>query len=120
MIKCKRSREGTMPKVLTRKPAHEPITFDEFCFLVKDEQKADLVDGVIYLAPPESLHTNERLLWLMGLLDDFSDETDLGEVFGFRIAFRLDNINAPEPDLAFLRKGRLSLLRSNFIDGSPD
>ncbi len=37
-----------MPRRATR-----PITVDQFVELVEDGQKADLLDGIIYLASPE-------------------------------------------------------------------
>ena len=35
------------------------FTYDDFCALVHDDQKADLIDGVIYMASPENLEANE-------------------------------------------------------------
>jgi hypothetical protein len=56
-------------------------TFDDFCALVKDGQKADLMDGVICMASPDSLETNNLFVWFIGLLD-FIEERELGELFG--------------------------------------
>jgi hypothetical protein len=39
-----------MPRTL----AQDLLTFEEFSFLVKDGQKADLIDGVIFMAAPDS------------------------------------------------------------------
>ncbi|MBI3823396.1 MAG: Uma2 family endonuclease [Planctomycetes bacterium] len=109
-----------MPKTLTKKLARDSITFDDFCFLVKEGQKADLIDGVIYMASPDNTDAYRLNKWLLGVLDDFTIELDLGEMFGFRIAFRLDDTNSPEPDIAFLKKARLALVKRGFIDGFPD
>src|SRR5271168_2737566 len=95
-------------------------TFDDFCFLVKDGQKADLIDGVIYMASPDSSDAFRLNRWLLGLADDFVTERDLGEIFGIRIAFRLDFLQSPEPDLGFIKKSRLHLVKKGFIDGPPD
>jgi Uma2 family endonuclease len=105
-----------MPKTLTAKT----ITFEEFCFLVKDKQKADLLDGAIYMASPDNTEAFRLSKWLMGLIDEYVTELDLGEIFGFRIAFRLDDVNAPEPDIAFVKKSRLHLVKRGFVAGSPD
>ena len=100
--------------------AQESISFEDFCFLIKDKQKADLIDGVIYMASPDNTHAFRLSKWLMGLLDDYVIERDLGEIFGFRVAFRLDETNGPEPDIAFVKKSRLHLDKKGFFDGSPD
>ena len=109
-----------MPKTITRKPVHNTLTFEDFCFLVKDGQKADLIDGVIYMASPDNTEAFRLSKWLLMLLDDFALERDLGEVFGFRVAFRLDEANAPEPDIGFVCKARLVRVKQGFFDGPPD
>jgi Uma2 family endonuclease len=96
------------------------ITFEEFCVLVKEDQKADLIDGVIYMASPENTDANEFFVWLLRLLSDFVEEKDLGKVYGSRVAFRLAEHQSPEPDIAFMRKDRLHLVKRGFIAGAPD
>ena len=63
-----------MPKTL----AQDRYTFEDFCFLVKDGQKADLIDGVIYMASPESIDGHRLFKWLYTLLNDYVEEKGLG------------------------------------------
>ncbi len=100
--------------------AQDFYTFDDFCFLVKDGQKADLIDGVIYMASPDSIESNRLSKWLLGVTDDYAIEKDLGECFMLRVAFRLDEKNAPEPDIGFVKKSGLHLVRKGYIAGPPD
>ena len=95
-------------------------TFEEFCFLIKDGEKGDLIDGVIYISSPDNTDANKLFLWLAGLMDDFVTERELGEVFGSRVAFRLGEPHGPEPDIAFVRTERLHLVQRGFVDGPPD
>lgn len=95
------------------------FTFDEFCVLVKDGQKADLIDGVIYMASPENLQANELFGWLFSLLTLYVQQKDLGQVYGTRVGFRLDDKNAPEPDIAFATKERAQHKGGHF-EGAPD
>ena len=95
-------------------------TFDDFCAIVPDGQKADLIDGVIYMASPENLEANELFLWLRRLIGDFVEENDLGKVFGSRVAFRISDKQGPEPDLAFVKKERIDRLQETYVDGPPD
>jgi Uma2 family endonuclease len=99
---------------------NKPFTFDDFCTLVREDQKADLIDGVIYMASPESIEGNLLFVWLLRLMGDFVEMEELGAMFGTRVAFRINETNGPEPDIAFLRKARLHLARRGFIDGPPD
>ena len=100
--------------------AHDLVTFEDFCFLVKDGQKADLIDGVIYMASPESIEGHRLFKWLYTLLNDYVEERDLGEIFGSRVAFRLDETQSPEPDIAFVDKSRIVHAKRGFFDGQPD
>ncbi len=95
--------------------------FEDFCALVHEDQKADLIDGVIYMASPENIENYNLFGWLLRLTGDFLDEmNDGGRLFGSRIAFQLDDENAPEPDLAYLLPSRLHLIRKSRIAGRPD
>src|ERR1017187_4692906 len=119
-MQARPDEERTMPKTLSRKPVQGSVTFDEFCFLVKDKQKADLIDGVIYMASPDNLDANDINQWLSGLLYDFVIERDLGKLWILRVAFRLSLKNAPEPDIGFVLKNRLHLAKRGYFDGNPD
>jgi len=101
-----------------RKPA--PSTFDDFCLLVRDDQKADLIDGVLDMASPENTDANRLFMWVGGVVDIYVEERDLGEVFGLRVACRLDDTNAPEPDILCVRKRRLHLVQRGHFKGAPD
>jgi len=96
------------------------VTFEEFCERVSEGQKADLLDGVIYIASPENLDANKLFFWLAWVLSGYAEELGLGEIYGSRVAFRLDENNSPEPDLAFVRKERLGGERRGYFNGAPD
>jgi Uma2 family endonuclease len=97
------------------------VTFDEFCTLVPDGQKADLIDGVIYMASPDTRRSNNLTKFLSNLISDYLDAKNLdGEVFVTRYSFQLSETNAPEPDVAFVGPARLHLVKENRMDGGPD
>jgi Uma2 family endonuclease len=97
-----------------------PHTFEDFCHLVKDGQKADLIHGVIYMASPENTDANALFMWLGSLMDFFVDERNLGRVVGSRVAMRLNDTNGPEPDIAFVGTERLDRIHRGYIDGPAD
>jgi Uma2 family endonuclease len=97
------------------------MNFEDFCVLVPEGQKADLIDGVIHMASPDNIEHYDLCAWFVRVLGDFKDEMGLrGRFFGSRIAFRLDDENSPEPDMAYLSAQRLDLIRQARIDGPPD
>ena len=95
-------------------------SFDDFVARVGEGDKADLLDGVIYMASPENVDHNDLVGWLYALLRLFVSRHDLGSVFVNRVAFRLSEQNAPEPDVSFVSKRRLDILDRGFVDGPPD
>jgi Uma2 family endonuclease len=97
-----------------------PYTFEDSCTLVREDQKADLIDGVIYMASPENTDAKELFMWVGGLIDLFVEVQELGKVFGSRVALRLDDRNGPEPDICFVRKDRLHLVKRGHIKGPAD
>src|SRR5579875_401901 len=66
-------------------------TYDDFCALIREDQKADLIDGVIYMASPENTDANRLFGWLMAVMSTYAEEKQLGEVFGSRVACRFDD-----------------------------
>jgi Uma2 family endonuclease len=97
-----------------------PYTYEDFCRMVREDEKADLIDGVIYMASPENTDANELFMWLSGLMHDFAEYNDLGKVYGSRVALRLDSKNSPEPDIAFVKKEHLSRIERGGIAGPAD
>jgi Uma2 family endonuclease len=95
-------------------------TFEDFCRVVGDDRKADLIDGVIHYEGPEDPETNLLHLWLLCLVNVFVEAKRLGRVFSFKVAFRLDDLNGPEPDVAFIRAERAHVVEREYVDGRPD
>jgi Uma2 family endonuclease len=101
-------------------PKQKWFTFDDFCMLVREDQKADLIDGVIYMASPENLDANDLFVWLLAIMRVYVESKKLGRLFGSRVAFRLDDWNSPEPDIAFVLADRLHLMQRGCFPGHPD
>lgn len=95
-------------------------SFAEFLELVREDDKADLLHGGIYIASPENLDHNDLVRWLTSVLSEFTEERNLGRITVNKVAFRLSDDSASEPDIGFIAASRLNLLRSGYIDGPPD
>lgn len=106
-----------MSSTASRKRIHN---FDDFCALVNDGQKADLIDGAIFMASPDNLEANHLNGWLYRLVADFVEHFELGDVFVSRVACKFDEHNAPETDIVFVSKKRSRQLRRGRIEGPPD
>ena len=96
------------------------VTVEQFYRLVEDGQKADLIDGVIYLASPDSTRNNQIANFLGFLMLGYAELRGLGQVFASRFAFELTEFRAPEPDVAFVRNERLHLVHQTGMADGPD
>lgn len=83
-------------------------TVDEFYDVIPDGVKADLIDGVIYVASPDTRRSDQLNGFIYKLMSNFLDIRGLdGHVSGTRYAYRLSEIRAPEPDVAYVRPERV-------------
>jgi len=98
----------------------ELLTFEQFFDLIHEDQKADLIKGVMYMqSPPSTLH--ELIFgFLFHLLDIFVREKELGIVLGSRAAARLGDHDGPEPDIMFVAEDRQHIVQAAYVDGAPD
>jgi Uma2 family endonuclease len=97
------------------------VTFDQFCALLPDYQKADLINGVVYLALADTRRANLTAGLLMSLMQMYDSAKKLdGAVFGGRFAFQLARYDGLEPDVAYVTKRRLPFLDEFRMNGGPD
>lgn len=97
------------------------VTFEEFCQVIQDGQKADLIDGVVYMASPDTDPANDLNGLLWSLLRMFDSARQLGgEVRGSRFACFMDAMNAPEPDVIYISGARKHLIQRLGFQGGPD
>ena len=95
-------------------------SFVDFCSIVEDGLKADLINGVIYMALPDSLNADDLFGWLRAVSLIYVRRKHLGKIVGSRVAFRLGAVGGPEPDIGFIRKERMRLLKGEYVNGAPD
>jgi Uma2 family endonuclease len=97
-----------------------PYTFEDFCALVREDQKADLINGVIYMASPENTDANDLVGWLFMIIRGYARRKKLGRVFVSRVALRLADKHGPEPDIAFIRTEHLDRVQRGGVEGPAD
>jgi Uma2 family endonuclease len=101
--------------------AEDLISVEDFYELVPDGQKADLIDGVIYIASSDSRRANKLTGFVYILFEGFVETRDLGgKVFFSRYACRISKYDAPEPDVGYVRPERVGLMEEGGLRGAPD
>lgn len=109
-----------LPLAPRRPLAEGDVTFEAFLELIPDGVKADLLNGVIYMASPDNVDANDLNAWLTAVLLPFAEARDLGKFNISRFAYRIGDKGGPEPDLGFVCKARLGLRRRGYFLGAPD
>jgi Uma2 family endonuclease len=94
-------------------------TYREYC-QVGDEQRYEIMNGVLCLVPTPSLFHQRISRRLEIQLSLFVEEHDLGEVFDAPIDVVLDEHNTVQPDVVFVSRERSVILQPAGIMGIPD
>ncbi|MFQ6058751.1 MAG: Uma2 family endonuclease [Anaerolineae bacterium] len=106
--------------VLTRVEVAERMTSEEFFRYGPEDQKAELIDGVMIVHSPV-LTMHERLFgFLFRLLAAYVEDRDLGEVLGSRTAVELEVEQVYEPDIFFIARERTDIVQTKGVFGAPD
>jgi len=103
-----------------RKPPPERMTFDEYCALLNEDQKAHLIHGVLYMESPASIAHESLFAFLFKLLGVYVDHKRLGIVLGSHAAVKLSGYDGLEPDLLFVSTERRQILGTQHVEGAPD
>ena len=106
--------------VLTRVEVAERMTSEEFFRYAPEDQKAELIDGVMIMhSPPLVIH--EKLFrFLFRLLAAYAEDHDLGEVLGSRTPVELEADQTYEPDILFVARERADIVETQGVFGAPD
>ena len=98
-----------------------PMTEDEFVAWCDEDVKAEWVDGEVIIMSPASSRHVQIATWLIRVMGDSVEDRDLGEIFGTELMVRLVRQKRRRvPDIFFVAKERLGLLRKNHFEGAPD
>ena len=105
---------------MDRKPRLGTYRFADFMELVQSDQKADLIDGSICFDGPQTVEENDLIGWLLVVLGQYLEVKKLGRITVNKVAYRLNDHNAPEPDLGIVLGSRVKILKGGYVDGAPD
>ncbi|MDE3091156.1 MAG: Uma2 family endonuclease [Chloroflexota bacterium] len=97
------------------------MTEDEFVAWCDEDVKAEWVDGEVIVHSPANIKHVRLDKFLLQVLDGFVTPHDLGEVIGPEFQIRLGALRRRRvPDILFVAKERLDILKPNHVEGAPD
>ncbi|MFX0140685.1 MAG: Uma2 family endonuclease [Candidatus Hodarchaeota archaeon] len=106
--------------VKARKRVDERMTFEEFCSVVDEDQKAHLINGVMILESPSSNSHEDLFGFLYFILRGYVRKKKIGIFRGSRTLIRFSEYSGAEPDLLFVSNANRHMVKSQYIDGPPD
>ena len=100
--------------------AAKKLTWDDIKDWPEDAGRTEIVDGELVMSPtPATRH--QRICTRLGIrLGSYVEEHNLGEFLSSPMHVILAPHVHYEPDLCFISKQRLHIVKEKFIDGPPD
>jgi len=86
----------------------------------EDENRYELIDGELYMAPAPSWEHQRTSGKLYSALDRFVYANGLGEVVMAPLDVYLSDEDVFQPDIVFISNERLDIIRSDGLHGAPD
>ena len=96
------------------------MTEEQFVAWCDEDTRAEWVDGEVVMMSPANYEHVALSRWLVNVIGLFVEQRDLGEIFE-EFQLRLPSQRRRRtPDLCFLAKDRLHLIRPTHLEGAPD
>jgi Uma2 family endonuclease len=104
-----------------RLPRQGEWTYEHWLNFPKDGWKYEIIDGVLYMSPPPSIAHQDSSGELFVAMHTYAKENDLGKVLIAPCGIQLPNQPVPlEPDIFFVKKERLEIIGTQYVEGAPD
>ncbi len=98
----------------------DPVSFEQYLDWLTEENKADLINGVIYMQSPPADRHEKIFAFLFAVLQAYVVRMKLGVLRGSRTVIKFSEYNGTQPDLVFISNANRKLIHSYFVDGVAD
>lgn len=98
----------------------QALTYEDLRAIPDDGNRYELIFGEIVMSPSPSAKHQYVLGELFTRMKQFAHDRQLGRVWIAPLDVRLSANNVVQPDLCFIRRERLGIVRDDLIDGAPD
>lgn len=107
---------------LTDKPFYLPgiFTFEEYLNLHDDNIASEWLEGKVLVMAAAAVAHQRIGSFLEKVMGIYVETKELGEVFRSPIAVKINIFAGREPDLFFIKKENLHIVKPTFVDGTPD
>ncbi len=95
------------------------FTYEDYLHLSSDK-RYELLEGELFMVPSPSYYHQKVLRELFRFLDSYVRGKELGEVCLSPLDVVLSNENLLQPDIFFISKENMSIIKEDSIRGAPD
>ncbi len=106
-------------KVSTTRPTL-PMTYHEYALLPQDRNRYEVLEGELYMTPSPSVAHQNVVTELGSMLRQHVSAYGLGKVFVAPLDVVLTETNVLQPDILFLRTGRVPPRGAKNVTVAPD
>ena len=93
---------------------------DEFVAWCDEDTRAEWIDGEVLIMNPPNFDHADLSAWLVAVIRPFVEQRDLGKIVqDFHVRLPRQR-RRRTPDLCFVAKERLGIIRRNHVEGAPD
>lgn len=100
-------------------PPHLRLTYEDYC-RIPDGRRYELVEGSLRMTPSPGVFHQKVSGRIEKALRQWVEERDLGEVYYAPLDVVLSEYNVVQPDILFVAKDRLGIIKETHIRGAPD
>ncbi len=104
----------------TLEPEPIKLTYADFAALPEDGKRYEILDGDLYVSPSPQTDHQRVIARFFRLLSNHVDRHELGEVFIAPYDVLLGEHDIVEPDIIFVSKAKLGIVKKEHIEGIPD
>lgn len=109
------------PNIRRRPPAQGRWTYADYACLPDNGMRYEVIRGELYMSPAPSPEHQEVSVNLTFVLYEFVRSRHLGKVYEAPIDVNLPGLANPvQPDILFIAKEHLGIVKRKFIEGAPD
>ena len=105
---------------MVTKPRTRLTVRDYLAIPEDDENRYELIDGELYMAPAPTWEHQESITNLVSTLRDFVRANGLGRVVASPVDVYLSNEDVFQPDIVFVSVERLDIIHRSGVHGAPD
>lgn len=115
-------REPALPYGLPKLLPGGKVSFEEFLAWCDEDTWAEWVDGEVVMLTPASRKHQRTVKFFLFLLEAYAVKHGSGEVLTapFPVRLPVPLSRGREPDILYVSKEKLPLLKETYMDGAPD